>query len=63
VKWRWPWQRAEDTTDEAQAQLRKLERRDPEVERLGRELRKRQQQNNFSGLVAEAITRRAQKGS
>lgn len=63
MRWRWPWRRAEDTSEEARAQLRKLERRDSEVERLGAELRERQRQNNFSGLVAEAITRRAQEGS
>jgi hypothetical protein len=62
VRWR-PWRRSEDRSAEAQAQLAKLERRDDEVEQLGRELRERQHQNNFSGMVATAISRRAQKGS
>lgn len=63
MRWRWPpWRAAEDTSEEAQAQLRKLERRDPEVERLGAELRETQKRNNFSGMVEIAISRRVQEG-
>lgn len=64
MRWRWPpWRPAEDTTGEALAELEKLERRDPDIERLGAELRERQKQNNFSGMVAQAIRRGAQDGT
>ena len=59
--WQW-WHRAEDTTDEARAQLQMLEQRDPEVKRLGAELRKQQRANNFSGMVNRAIARGAREG-
>lgn len=63
MRWRWPpWCPAEDTTDEARAELQKLEQLDTEVARLGAELREHQRQNHFSGMVWEAIHRGAQEG-
>lgn len=63
MKWRWPpWRRAEDTFDEARAELDKLAQRDREVERLGAELREQQLQNHFSGMVWHAIHRGAREG-
>ena len=63
MRWRWPpWRRAEDTSEEARAELQKLERRDPEVTRLGAELRERQRQNHFSGMVQQALRRNAPEG-
>jgi hypothetical protein len=63
VRWRWPpWRRVE-VDGEALEQLTKLEERDPEVGRLGAELRQRQQENHFSSMVAQAIRRGAQEGS
>jgi hypothetical protein len=65
VKWPtnwWPWHRAEDTRTEARHHLRRLEARDPEVERLGAELRETQHRNNFSRMVDLAI-HRTQNGS
>lgn len=63
MRWRWPpWRRPDDVTGEALEHLAKLEQRDPEVARLGAELRARQRQNNFSGLVQQAIRRSAHEG-
>lgn len=63
MRWRWPpWRRAEDTTEEARAELERLERRDPEVARLGAELRARQRENHFSGMVQRALRRNAHEG-
>ena len=63
MRWRWPpWRRAELTVEEARAELEKLAEREPEVERLGAELRERQRLNHFSGMVAQAIRRGAQEG-
>ena len=63
MKWRWPpWRRAEDTSEEARAELERLEQRDPEVNRLGAELRARQRENHFSGMVWQAIHRNAEEG-
>lgn len=58
----WPWHRAEDTTAEARHHLRRLEANDPEVARLGGELRDTQRRNNFSRMVSLAI-HRTQNGS
>lgn len=57
--WWFPWVRVPDTSEEAAAELAKLEERDPEVQRLGEELRERQVTNNFSRMVASAIARAA----
>lgn len=63
MRWRWPpWHRAEDTIEEALTELEKLEQRDPEVERLGAELRKQQRQNHFSGMVWQAMHRSPREG-
>lgn len=63
MRWRWPWwRRADDTADEARAELEKLEQRDVEVERLGAELREHQRHNHFSGMVWAAIHRGTQEG-
>lgn len=59
MTWRWPWRRAEDTSDEAKACLAQLEANEAEVKRLGAELRQVQRHNNFSGMVDAAISRRA----
>lgn len=59
--WRWPpWRRAKGhgAADGAAAHLAELERRDPEVTQLSRELHELQRRNNFSGMVCAAITRR-----
>jgi len=58
----WPWHRAEDTSAEAREHLRRLEADEPEVQRLAAELRDTQHRNNFSGMVAAAIARGAQRG-
>jgi hypothetical protein len=58
----WPWRRAEDTSTEAREHLRRLEDNDPEVQRLGAELRDTQSRNNFSRMVDLAI-HRTQNGS
>lgn len=60
MKWRW-WRNSQRMDHEALDHLRKLEQRDPEVESLGRELRERQRQNNFSSMVSKAIARSAQE--
>lgn len=64
MKWRWPpWRRrVADTSGEARAQLRRLEQRDAEVERLGWELREHQSRNHFSVMVNQAIARGAHEG-
>lgn len=63
MRWRWPaWRRAPITVDEARAELDKLEDREPEVARLGAELRERQRLNHFSGMVDKAIRRGIREG-
>lgn len=65
MKWRWrwpPWRRDETADGDALAELRKLKGRDPEVTRLGAELRERQRLNHFSGMVDRAIRRGVQEG-
>lgn len=57
----WQFWRAEDTSEEAQAELTRLEDREPEVARLSTELREIQRRNNFSGMVDRAIRRTAQE--
>lgn len=59
-RWRWPWGRERSSAREAEETLARLERRDPEVERLADELGVRQRANNFSGMVAAAIARVAE---
>lgn len=62
MRWRWPWTHvAEDTSDEAQAELEKLEERDDEVTRLGKQLQEAHRRNNFSSMVNEAISRKARE--
>jgi alkyl hydroperoxide reductase subunit AhpC len=62
-RWRWPpWEVPEDTTEEARTELKRLERRDPEVKRLGAELRQQQRENHFSGMVWHAIQRGSAEG-
>jgi hypothetical protein len=61
VRWRWPWRRADDTTDEARACLQQLDDNDAEVRRLADELRIVKRRNNFSAMVDAAITRRARR--
>ena len=63
MRWHW-WPRHPPVDDaEARAALAKLTERDAEVERLGRELSTARSRNNFSGMVAAAITRSARRGS
>ena len=59
--WRF-WSKAEDNPGEAQAEMAKLEDREPEVDRLSIELREIQKRNNFSGMVDRAIRRSTQEG-
>jgi len=59
--WRF-WSRAETNSGEAQAEMAKLEERDPEVARLSAELEEIKYRNNFSGMVDRAI-RRSVEGS
>lgn len=56
----WQFWRAEDTSEEAQEELARLEDREPEVARLSSELQEIQRRNNFSGMVDRAIRRTAQ---
>lgn len=57
----WLWHQVEDKSEEAKAELQKLKVKDAEVTRLGRELREAQRRNNFSGMVADAISRVAKE--
>lgn len=57
MRWRWPWRRHVDTTEEACAALAELEQRDEEITDLGKELRAAQQRNHFSIAVHDAIRR------
>jgi hypothetical protein len=56
------WWQAGDNSEEARAQMLKLELRDAEVNQLGAELRELQRRNNFSGMVHDAIIRTSPKG-
>lgn len=62
MKWRWPpWRELieppADTSAEARAQMAELDRRDPEVQSLGKELRRAQRRNHFGEMVTQAISR------
>lgn len=60
--WRWPWSHsAKDTTEEAKAALEKLAGKDAEITRLSKELRRTKEQNSFSKMVNEAISRTARE--
>lgn len=54
---KWWRKRAPDTDVSPRAELAWLDDRQDAVTELGRELRARQLQNNFSGMVAVAIAR------
>ena len=57
MRWRWPWRRVVDTSDEACGYLRRLEQHDPEVARLAAELIEVRRRNNFSVMVDAALAR------
>lgn len=58
MRWRWPWQCDEGSTEpEARAAMQKLERREHEVQRLHEQLRNAQRQNHFAEMVDRAIAR------
>lgn len=53
---RWPWRRSPATgPDEAQQYIEQLERQQPEVDRLSRELQAARKRNHFADLIAAAL--------
>lgn len=53
---RWPWQRREPPQiAEAQAHLDQLERQQPEVTQLSRELQAARKRNHFADMIAAAL--------
>jgi hypothetical protein len=53
---RWPWRRRESPEiAEAQAHLDQLDRQQPEVTRLSRELQEARRRNHFSEMIAAAL--------
>jgi hypothetical protein len=59
---RWPWRHRAAESVEAREALAELEDLDVEVGELGRRLERVERRNNFSGMVALAISRAAQEG-
>jgi hypothetical protein len=53
---RWPWRRRKPAEpDKAQRYIDRLERQQPEVDRLSRELHAARQRNHFAELIAAAL--------
>ena len=53
---RWPWRRGKPSeTDEAQQYIEQLERQQPEVDRLSRELQTARQRNHFAEMIVSAL--------
>ena len=53
---RWPWRRRHEVDpDEVQRHLEELQRRQPKVNKLGRDLAEIRTKNNFSAMVDRAF--------
>lgn len=58
---RWGLRRDASDIEQAKAALEAAERAQPEIERIGAELRRLNRENHFSPMVQEAIRRRAKE--